>query len=118
MQEPEAGPGSGALFLIRSPSDEQVYKCFQGLARRFAPYLRHEALWIEGDVPLSAAFAAAEPSPAIQRLLDAQASIITRVELHLAGLAVAFVRSGVGPARYRQSYFDQLRISTEGAHQL
>jgi hypothetical protein len=120
MQELEAGwPASGALFLIRSPSDEQVYKCFRGLARRFAPYVKHEGLWIEGDVPLSAAFAAPEAPPAVRRLFDADASIITRVELHLAGLAIVFLRSGgAGAAMYRQSYFDELRISTYGALEL
>ena len=120
MQESQAGwPASGALFLIRSPSDEQVYKCFRGLAQRFAPYVKHESLWIEGDVPLSAGFAAAEPSPAIQRLIDAESSIVTRVEIHLGGLTIAFVRSGgVGPTIYRESYFDELRINEQGSLEL
>ena len=120
MQESQAGwPASGAIFLIRSPSDEQVYKCFRGLAQRFAPYLKHEGLWIEGDVPLSAAFGAAEPPPAIQRLIDAESSIITKVEIRLGGLTIAFVRSGgVGPSIYRESYFDELRISEQGSPEL
>jgi hypothetical protein len=105
--------------LIRSPSDEQVYECFRGLAQRFAPYVKHESLWIEGDVPLSAAFAAAGPPPAIQRLIDAKSSIVTRVELQLDGLSVAFVRSGgVGPPMYRESYFDELRLTTQGPLEL
>ena len=117
--EPQAGwQASGALFLIRSPSDEQVYKCFRGLARRFAPYVKHEALVIEGDIPLSAAFAAAQPPRALQRLIDAESSIVVRVELHLGGLRIAFVRSGGGPMLYRESYFDELRISTHGALEL
>jgi hypothetical protein len=120
MEESQAGwPASGALFLIRSPSDEQVYKCFRGLAQRFAPYVKHESLWIEGNVPLSAAFAAAEPPPAIQRLIDAESSIVTRMELQLGGLMVAFVRSGgVGPPMYRESYFDELRLATHGSLEL
>ena len=120
MEEPQAGKlGSGAIFLIRSPTDEQVYRCFRELAQRYAPFVKHEGVWLEGDVPLSAAFAAAEPSPAIQRLFDAESSIITRVELYLGGLAIAFVRSGgVGPIMYRESYFDELRISTHGALEL
>ena len=120
MRESQAGwPASGALFLIRSPDDEVVYTCFRSLARRLAPYVKHEALWIEGDVQLTAALAAPAPSSAIQKLFAARSPMITRVELHLGGMAIAFVRSGgVGPVLYRQSYFDELRIDTHGPLEL
>ncbi|HEU4600664.1 MAG TPA: hypothetical protein VFS24_01790 [Steroidobacteraceae bacterium] len=104
------------LLLIPAPTDGVVYRCFQRLMQRWSAHVTGQALLIEGNVPLTPNFDAAEPRGAIARLLDANLDVIGRIELCFGSLRVSYVRSGGhGPRLYRQSYFDEVRLEIDGA---
>lgn len=106
-------------MLIPAPADGVVYRAFKRIAQTWSDRLTYQQLLIEGDVPLSTAFEAAEPSATIAKLLDANLDVIARIEVHFGALSVIYVRSGGhGPQLYRESFFDEVRFDIDGASTL
>lgn len=111
----ESIPNGRCLLIIPSPSDEAVYECFRSIGRQWRDSVTSEALWIAGDVPISACLTTPLPSSALLKMRESGSDIISRIDLGFGGLQISFMRSGgQGPALFRQSFFDEIRAQCDG----
>lgn len=101
------------LLLLRSPTDREVYEAFRTIAAH-AKHGYKEHLTVEGDLSLTAGLAAPEIPATIERLLDADAEMIDRLEIEFGGLKWTYVRSGGHPP-FRESFFDEIHIQQTDA---
>lgn len=58
---------------------------------------------------MSAGLSAPRVGDALQKLIDADCAIISRIELDLAGMRITYWRSG-GHSPFKESFFDEIRI--------
>jgi hypothetical protein len=104
------------LLLIPAPSDRLVYLCFRSLAQRWKTVVTADRVTLIGNLPLTAGLTHDTVPPAIKKLVEAELDTIAGIELEIGGLAIAYVRSGGhGPAPYRKSFFDEVRLSIRGS---
>ena len=101
------------LLLLRSPTDREIYETFRTLASNAKRGCR-EHLTVEGDLSLTAGLGAPEIPGTIERLLDAEADMIDRLELEFGGLRWSYFRSGGHPP-FRESFFDEVHIQQTDA---
>jgi hypothetical protein len=101
------------LLLLRSPTDREIYDAFRAIAT-YAKRGCREHLSVEGDLSLTAGLSTPEVPGTIERLLDAEADMIDRLELEFGGLRWTYLRSGGHPP-FRESFFDEMHIQQTDA---
>ena len=113
----ENSGGEQCVLLIPAPTDAQVYRCCRAIAWRLQVPLTCERLWLEQDVPLTPGLCEPKPPSAISRVLACDCMLIARIQLEVGGLQIDYVRSG-GHDPFRESFFDEVRLSAVGVLQL
>jgi hypothetical protein len=101
------------LLLLRSPTDREIYDAFRVIAT-YAKRGCREHLSVEGDLSLTPGLSTPEVPGTIERLLNAEADMIDRLELEFGGLRWTYVRSGGHPP-FRESFFDEMHIQQTDA---
>lgn len=96
------------LLLLRSPNDREIYEAFRAIAAHAKRGCK-EHLGVEGNLSLTAGLCASEVPATVERLLDADAEMIDRLELEFGGLRWTYLRSGGHPP-FRESFFDEIHL--------
>ncbi len=96
-------------LLIAAPSDGLVLDYFRALAARWPEQITEEHLTLEGEVPIASGLSLGDVSPAVEKLVAAEAQLVSHVDLSFGGLKVSYVRSsGQSPEPVRDGIHDEI----------